>query len=137
MQTEIVQNGNLAAAPGDKSLKALRAHVDKVVGSVFYGNLLKTMRPDPLKGKFGHGGRGEEVFSAQLDQVLAERAGQARHYSLNEALFEHLAKQQARMSPQNPAREGGETYMDSTSLAMPTSPPTGVRGSDARMVLRE
>jgi hypothetical protein len=77
----------------------LRESVDTVVGSVFYGALLQTARKSPLKAKYGHGGRGEEVFSAQLDQVLAERAGQARGYSINEALFQHLARQQQRLTP--------------------------------------
>jgi Rod binding domain-containing protein len=108
MQTEMLQNANASAAADalDPTLKKLRTSVDKVVGSVFYGTLLKTMRASPLKGKFGHGGRGEEVFSAQLDQMLAEKAGQARRYSLNDALYEHLARQPTRTTSTRPSLSG-------------------------------
>ena len=54
----------------------------EVVGTVFYGTLLKTMRASNLKGQYGHGGRGEEVFQAQLDQTLADQAGQAASFNL-------------------------------------------------------
>ena len=72
-------------------LARLRDAVDQTVGSVFYGTLLKTMRDSPLKGTIGHGGRGEEVFQNQLDQLFVERAGNAKSYDLNEAIFRRLA----------------------------------------------
>ena len=58
-------------------LNQLRDVAGEVVGSVFYGKLLQTLRDSSLKGQYGHGGRGEEIFQAQLDQVLAEEAGRA------------------------------------------------------------
>lgn len=78
------------ATQGDP-LSKLRDAVDQVVGSVFYGTLLKTMRESPLKGTIGHGGRGEEMFQGQLDQLLVERAGGARSYDLNEAIVKRFA----------------------------------------------
>jgi Rod binding domain-containing protein len=94
--------GAAAASPGrsgtdDPGLAKLREAVDQVVGSVFYGTLLRTMRSSQLKGPYGHGGRGEEVFGAQLDQVLAERAGRARGYGLTDAVVRQLAEQQLRV----------------------------------------
>ena len=74
-----------------KPSKELREAVGSVVGTVFYGTLLKAMRNSVLKGEFGHGGRGEEVFQAQLDQMLVERVGQASGFSLHEALYKRLA----------------------------------------------
>jgi hypothetical protein len=71
-----------ASAPGVE----LRRTADELVGSVFYGTLLRQLRQSSLKGAYGHGGRGEEVFGAQLDQVLAQRAGRARTNPLSAAV---------------------------------------------------
>ncbi len=81
----------LPTPPARDPLVKLRDAVDRTVGSVFYGTLLKTMRESPLKGSIGHGGRGEEVFQNQLDQLFVERAGTARSYDLNQTIFERLA----------------------------------------------
>ena len=80
------------------ALERLRQVTGQVVGSVFFGTLLKTMRESELKGKYGHGGRGEDVFAAQLHGVLAERMGEASNHGVSEALYRHLARQQSLMS---------------------------------------
>ena len=74
------------------ALSDLRDAVDRVLGSVFYGPLLQTMRSSSLKGAVGHGGRGEEIFQNQLDQLFAERAGQASNNGLGETLFNRFAR---------------------------------------------
>ena len=93
---------------------ALRRVANEVVGQVFYGTLLRQLRSSSLKGKYGHGGRGEEVFQAQLDQFLAERAGGVGRIDLADALvkrFERRAclvekhKQQVRQMMQAAERE--------------------------------
>lgn len=73
------------------ALKELRTATNKVIGSVFLGPMLQSARKTSLKGDYGHGGRGEEVFQAQLDQVLLERTGGAADNSLGQVLFDHLA----------------------------------------------
>jgi hypothetical protein len=70
----------------------LRKRVDELVGITFYGTLLKTMRTSVLKGSYGHGGRGEDVFGGQLDILLAQRAGHARRFQLNDAICRRLSK---------------------------------------------
>lgn len=75
----------------DKARNELRGTIKEVVGSVFFGPLLRSMRNSAFKGAFGHGGRGEEVFQGQLDQVFAERAGTATAYDLGETLYRRLA----------------------------------------------
>lgn len=77
------------------------------MGSVFFGTLLKTMRESKIKGTFGHGGRGEEVFSAQLDGILAEKMGESKDGGIADAMFRHLQKQQSLMSGSRPAMVGG------------------------------
>lgn len=87
-------------------LRKLRETTGRVMGSIFFGTLLKTMRESELKGKYGHGGRAEEVFAGQLDAILAERMGQATHGSVGDALYRALAQQQRRISGQRIAASG-------------------------------
>jgi hypothetical protein len=56
----------------DRQESRLRAAFDAFVGQTFYGQMLSTMRKTVGKPAYFHGGRGEEVFQAQLDQTLAE-----------------------------------------------------------------
>ncbi len=74
-----------------KALADLRETVDRVIGSVFFAPLLRSMRNSTLKGTIGHGGRGEEVFQAQLDQVFAEQAGRSAAGALNTALVDRFS----------------------------------------------
>ena len=81
-----------------RRLEQMRETLGKVVGSVFFGTLLGAMRSSTLKGSYGHGGRGEEVFAGQLHGMLAERMGMANSYGLGEGIFKHYAPQAARMA---------------------------------------
>lgn len=84
----------------DPRLKQLRETAGKVVGQAFYGTLLRTMRTSKLKGEIGHGGRGEEVFAAQLHGIYAERMGTAKGQPLVDAIYRAYARQVERMTPQ-------------------------------------
>lgn len=72
----------------------LRKVSSKVLGSVFYGTLLKTMRDSAIKGPYGHGGRGEEIFTAQLHGILTERLGEGSDPTKENFLYEWLSRQQ-------------------------------------------
>lgn len=72
-------------------LAKLREVAGQVVGSTFYGRLLSELRSSGLKGEYGHGGRGEEVFQAQLDEILSERMGESRGFNLAEAIYNQYA----------------------------------------------
>jgi len=81
-----------------RNLDRLREVTGQVVGSVFFGTLLKTMRESELKGAYGHGGRGEEIFSAQLHGILAERMGATMRTGLGSAVYDRLHRQQEGIS---------------------------------------
>ena len=99
MMTGTVTGAPTATSPAVQSeLARLRALTARVVGSVFYGTLLKTMRASELRGPYGHGGRGEEIFAAQLDGILAERMGTAARGGFQDVLYHALEGQQARIS---------------------------------------
>ncbi len=81
----------VVATAGPQQRRAmLRQAVDEVVGAAFYTPMLKMARDNPFKGKIGHGGRGEEIFGAQLDMELARRASHASTNGLGDAIFRRL-----------------------------------------------
>lgn len=81
-----------------RDAQRLRDATEQIVGRVFYGAMLKTLRESPMKGKYGHGGRVEEAFGAQLDAILAERMGKGTRRGLADTLFDALKGQQERIS---------------------------------------
>lgn len=89
-----------ASARVERDLAQLRKVSGEVLGSVFFGTLLKSMRESPLKGEYGHGGRGEEVFSAQLHQIYAERVGDSVQNGVTQAIYKRLEHQQRLYSAQ-------------------------------------
>lgn len=95
---EAIAAGHNQSQRGGLELAKLKQSTRQVVGSVFYGTLLKSMRDSSMKGPYGHGGRGEEVFSAQLHNLLAEKMGEATNGGLADALYDSLSAQQERIS---------------------------------------
>jgi len=81
---------------------------------VFFGTLLRAVRASAPAGGgsnfsgFGHGGRGEEVFRAQLDQFLAEESGRAYGTNLTDAVVYSVNTNAASDSSQQEGLELGE-----------------------------
>lgn len=73
---------------GGAQADAMRDRVGEVVGQIFYGTLLREMQASKLKGRFGHGGRGEEVFQGQLGIELAMRIGRSGNNAIADRLYE-------------------------------------------------
>lgn len=95
---EAITSSRQLAHRAETKLDGLRQSTRQVVGSVFYGTLLQSMRQSNFKGEYGHGGRGEEVFSAQLHNLLAEKMGEATQGGLADVLYDRLRAQQERMT---------------------------------------
>lgn len=76
-----------SAAPSPADLEAREAF-DQFVGTIFYGQLLKSMRSTVGKPAYFHGGRAEEVFGQQLDGVLAEQMTRNNAASMTDAMYE-------------------------------------------------
>ena len=51
----------------------LRETFNQFVGETFFTQLIKSMRSSVGKPAYFHGGRAEEVFQGQLDQMLSEQ----------------------------------------------------------------
>ncbi len=68
--------------------EVLRQTFESTIGQTLFGQMLKSMRKSQGKPAYFHGGRGEEVFQQQLDQVLAEKMSQASASSFVGPMFE-------------------------------------------------
>ena len=55
----------------------LREQFNLFVGQTLFGQMLKSMRKTLGKPAYFHGGRAEEIFTEQLDQIMAEEIGKA------------------------------------------------------------
>jgi hypothetical protein len=71
--------------PGDGEL---RQTFDTFVGEAFFGQMLASMRKTVGKPAYFHGGRGEEMFTERLDQVLSEEITKSSASSVSGPMFE-------------------------------------------------
>ncbi|MBN1912621.1 MAG: rod-binding protein [Pirellulales bacterium] len=55
----------------------VRKKFESVLGELLFREMLKSMRKSVGKAAYFNGGRAEEIFTEQLDQVLSEKMSQA------------------------------------------------------------
>ena len=72
---------------------ALRKAFDQFVGETFYGQMLKTMRKSQTKPAYFNGGRAEEVFTQQLDQVLTKKLAETGANKLSGPMYNLFTQQ--------------------------------------------
>jgi len=77
--------GGKAAASGEDATK--EAFQD-FVGQTLFGQMLSSMRSTIGKPAYFHGGRGEEVFQQQLDEVLVEKISDASASTVADPMYE-------------------------------------------------
>jgi len=58
------------------------------VGNTFFSQLISSMRKTVDKPAYFHGGRGEEVFQGQLDQMLAENLSDSTKEQFAKPMFD-------------------------------------------------
>ena len=75
-------------ALADGEDEEVRGAFQSFVGQTLFGQMLKAMRNTVGKPAYFHGGRAEEVFQQQLDQVLAEKISQASAARFTEPMYE-------------------------------------------------
>ena len=68
--------------------KELRKAFDDFVGQTFYGQMLSAMRDTVGKPAYMYGGRAEEVFQKQLDQLMAEKLSDATASTFTGPMYE-------------------------------------------------
>lgn len=79
----LTSTSNTAAPQGQ-----LREKFDQFVGESMFGQMLKSMRESLGKPAYFHGGRAEEVFQSQLDQLLVEKISDASAEQISQPMFE-------------------------------------------------
>jgi len=78
----------VANQPDDGHDGELRKAFDSFVGQTFYGQMLSAMRKTVGKPAYFHGGRAEEMFQQQLDQILGEKLADASADKFSGPMFE-------------------------------------------------
>ncbi len=76
------------AAVGEEGDDEFRRTFQQFVGQTLFGQMLKAMRSTVGKPAYFHGGRAEEIFSQQLDQVLAEKLAKASGEQFSQPMFD-------------------------------------------------
>jgi peptidoglycan hydrolase FlgJ len=66
----------------------LRKAFDAFVGDAFFGQLLRSMRKTVGKPAYFNGGRAEEIFQQQLDQVMAKNISESSADKFSGPMFE-------------------------------------------------
>lgn len=87
-----ISMARVATASPQQRPRLLRQAVQEVVGEMFYAPMLQMARQSPFKSRLGHGGRGEDIFGAQLDMELAKRVARATSSSLVDAVYDNLSR---------------------------------------------
>ena len=83
----------VAAVNTSPPLDALRTTFDRFVGETFYGQMLGAMRKTTGKAPYFHGGRAEEIFQGQFDQVIAEKLSESNANSFTGPMFRQFLSQ--------------------------------------------
>jgi len=67
---------------------ALREAFHEFVGQTFFTELIKSYRSTQQPSAYFHGGRAEEIFQGQLDQVLADTLSERTAHTIADPMFE-------------------------------------------------
>ena len=82
--------GDATGTPGTSELKE---KFTEFVGQTLFGSMLASMRKTLGKPAYMHGGRTEEVFQQQLDQVIVEDLTEASADSIATPMFDLFSMQ--------------------------------------------
>ncbi|MEX2673300.1 MAG: rod-binding protein [Phycisphaeraceae bacterium] len=83
----------LTAAGETGSRGEVRKAAQQLVSQAFLMPMMKMMRDDPFKSDLFHGGQGEDIFAAQLDEKLADSMASQMNLPVVEAVYQKFAAQ--------------------------------------------
>lgn len=94
---EPAENSNQTdAKSGAQGKDKLKEAFQDFVGQTFFSEMLKSLRSTEQPSKYFHGGRAEEIFKGQFDQVLAEELSDASASKIADPMYElFMLKRQA------------------------------------------
>ncbi len=90
-------NTKVGLAAPDGSPEELKKWFNRAIGETFFRQLVSEMRKGLEKPAYFHGGRAEEVFQSEMDQLIVEKMSQASSEKLAGPMFElfQLQRQQS------------------------------------------
>jgi hypothetical protein len=77
----------------DPSEIQFRELFHKFIGQVLFGQMLKSMRATQEKNPYFHGGRAEEIFQDELDNVLVEQITKSTTKNLSDPMYNQFQRQ--------------------------------------------
>ncbi|PQO39648.1 hypothetical protein DTL21_02565 [Bremerella cremea] len=110
MNATSISSNTSSAAPQSE----LRDRFDQFVGESLFGQMLQSMRKSLGKPAYFHGGRAEEVFQSQLDQLLVEKISDASAEQITEPMYELFA---ANMGQRHDASQMSEVVSEQEAKA--------------------
>jgi peptidoglycan hydrolase FlgJ len=97
MQAGLAANSDPSAAnrlhAKSASPSETRKSFDSFVGETFYGQMLASMRKTVGKAAYFDGGRAEEIFKGQLDQVISQKLAESTAQSFTGPMFDLFSLQ--------------------------------------------
>jgi Rod binding domain-containing protein len=96
-QVMSLKGGNKTSAEQIESARELKKAYTDFVGKTFFGQMMKAMRSTVDKPAYFHGGQGEEVFTSQLDQQMADTMSNATASQIADPIFARQFPQQAKL----------------------------------------
>ncbi|MCE9590135.1 MAG: hypothetical protein K8S99_06390 [Planctomycetes bacterium] len=83
-----------AATDRRQAGRADEAHraAQQLVSSTLVLPILQQARKDPFKSELFHGGKGEDLFGANMDQIFADRITSASNFPLVDAVYRAITK---------------------------------------------
>lgn len=76
------------SAPSGAGSDDLKEAFQDFVGQTFFGEMIKSFRTTQQPSKYFHGGRAEEIFQGQFDQVLTEKLSDASSEKIADPMYE-------------------------------------------------
>ncbi|TWT82624.1 hypothetical protein CA13_40870 [Planctomycetes bacterium CA13] len=74
--------------PGGETENETKEAFTKFVGETMFGSMLSSMRKTVGKPAYFHGGRTEEVFQKQLDQLIVEDLTESSASTIADPMFD-------------------------------------------------
>jgi flagellar protein FlgJ len=80
--------GEDAATDTPEATDELKTAFHDFVGQTFFGEMIKAYRSSQQPSKYFNGGRAEEIFQGQFDQVLTEKLSEASASKIAEPMYD-------------------------------------------------
>jgi peptidoglycan hydrolase FlgJ len=81
-------SGLLGSKSSTKPPDELRKAFHDFVGQTFFAEMIKACRSSQQPSEYFHGGRAEEIFQGQLDQVLSEELSNSSADKIADPMYE-------------------------------------------------